>query len=58
MLIGTKFVLKITHNGEAFNASGEVAYALPENGMGIKFSATASDDEALLEVWLGQATKS
>ena len=58
MPIGTRFGLKISHNGKAFNASGEVVYVLSENGMGIKFAATAPDDEELLEVWLWQPAKS
>jgi hypothetical protein len=57
MPVGTKFGLKISHNGKVFNASGEVIYVLSENGMGIKFAATAPDDAKLLEVWLWHPTK-
>ena len=57
MPIGTKFGLKITYDGKAFNASGAVLYVLSENGMGIRFTATAPADEELLESWLRQRTK-
>ena len=54
MIIGTKDDLKITHDGRAFKASGEVVSVQSENGMGIKFTTTAPNDAALLQVWLGQ----
>jgi hypothetical protein len=57
MPIGTKVSLRITYDGRAFNASGEVAYVLSENRMGIKFTTTAPNDVALLEAWLRQQTK-
>lgn len=56
MFIGTKVELKITHDGRAFKASGEVVSVQSENGMGIKFTTTAPNDVALLQVWLGQQT--
>ena len=55
--IGTKVGLKITYDDRAFNACGEVAYVLSENGMGIKFTTTAPNDVELLEAWLRQQTK-
>jgi PilZ domain len=54
MFIGTKVELKITHDGRVFKASGEVVSVQSENGMGIKFTTTAPNDAALLQVWLGQ----
>ena len=54
MFIGTKVELKITHDGRAFQASGEVVSVEAKNGMGIKFTRTAPDDVELLQVWLGQ----
>jgi hypothetical protein len=55
--IGTKVSLKITYEDKVFNASGEVAYALPENGMGFRFTTTSPEDVALLEESLRQQTK-
>ena len=52
--IGTKVSLKITYEDKVFNASGEVAYVLPERGMGIRFTTTAPEDVAVLESWLNQ----
>ena len=49
MPIGTKVGVRITYDGSIFNASGEVAYVLSENGIGIKFTTTAPNDVALLE---------
>jgi hypothetical protein len=57
MPVGTKVALRITYEGRVFNAAGEVAYILPENGMGIKFTTTAPNEVALLEEWLRQQTK-
>jgi hypothetical protein len=55
--IGTNVSLKITYEDKVFNASGEVAYVLPERGMGIRFTTTAPEDVALLEAWLARQTK-
>jgi hypothetical protein len=55
--VGTKVSLKITYEDKVFNASGEVAYVLSENGLGIRFTTTAPEDVALLEEWLRQQTK-
>ena len=50
--VGTEVSLKITYDGGAFHARGEVTYVLVEKGIGIRFAAAAPEDEALLEAWL------
>jgi hypothetical protein len=57
LAIGTKVGLKITYEDKVFNGPGEVAYLLPENGMGFRFTTTTPEDVALLEEWLRQQTK-
>jgi hypothetical protein len=57
VFIGTKVDLRITNYGRAFKASGEVVSVQTKNGIGIKFTATAPNDVALLQVWLGRPTK-
>ena len=57
LAIGTKVSLKITYEDKVFNRSGEVAYILPENSMGFRFTTTTPEDVALLEEWLRQQTK-
>ena len=56
MFIGTKVGLRISYDGKAFNASGEVVSVSSKNGMGIKFTLTTPNDAAILEHWLGQQT--
>jgi PilZ domain-containing protein len=55
--VGTEVTLKITYAGRVFNARGEVTYALPEKGMGIRFTITAPKDVETLETWLREQTK-
>jgi hypothetical protein len=50
--VGTKVTLKITSDGNEFNASGEIIYVLPEKGVGIQFATITHKDEVLLEEWL------
>jgi hypothetical protein len=57
MPIGTKVSLKISYEDNVFNASGEVAYALSEGGMGVKFTVTVPKDVAILEAWLSKQTE-
>lgn len=49
----TKVRLRITHGSTSFVALGKVAHAQPNVGMGIIFTAIESNDQAVLEDWLG-----
>jgi hypothetical protein len=53
--LGAGLSLKITHEGNEFNASGRVAYVLPQRGVGISFTAATDGDNELLGRWLGEA---
>ena len=48
--------IRITYNGGEIAVAGEVAYALPNEGMGIAFGAVSDSDRAVLEDWLAQTT--
>lgn len=46
--------LRITESGREFAVSGEVAYVLPTQGMGIAFGAIPVGDQAVLKDWLAE----
>jgi hypothetical protein len=53
----TLVVLRITAGEETFQAKSRIVYALPNVGAGATFLDVASNDQALLERWLGQAAE-
>jgi hypothetical protein len=52
--VGTQISLKISYNGDEFNASGNVLYAVAGKGVGIRFASLARKDQILLEEWLAE----
>lgn len=52
---GEEVILTITHHNRQFAVSGEVAYALPTEGMGIAFGAIPVIDQTVLEDWLSES---
>jgi hypothetical protein len=52
--VGTNVSLEINYGGSKFTARSEVVCALPEIGVGIKFTEIAAKDAVLLESWLRQ----
>ena len=52
---GEEVSLTITHHDREFTVSGEVAYVLPTEGMGIAFGAIPLSDQAVLEKWLADS---
>jgi len=50
--VGTQVRLKISYDENQLTAVGEVVHMLSGRGVGIKLTGVASEDEALLEVWL------
>jgi hypothetical protein len=53
--VGTAITLKITHEGNEFNAAGKVVYAFPEKGLGISFTPATDADKSLLGKWISEA---
>jgi Tfp pilus assembly protein PilZ len=53
---GEEVILTITHHNRGFAVSGEVAYALPAEGMGIAFGSIPASDQSVLEDWLAENT--
>lgn len=49
---GTILKLRIIMQGRSFAATGEVLYALEQQGMGILFRDVKAKDQAVLEGWL------
>jgi hypothetical protein len=49
-----KVSLRIAHGGTRFAVQGRVAYAQPNQGMGIVFSSIEPDDQAVLDKWLAE----
>lgn len=49
---GTKVRLRISHGGATFVASGRVAYARPNAGMGIAFMTIDPKSQEVLDLWL------
>src|SRR5437899_2200900 len=52
----TRVSLKITNSRANFSAVGNVAYNLPQEGMGIGFVQVEPKDQAVLEKWLAEAS--
>ena len=50
--VGAKVKVRITYAGYEFSAPSEVAYAVPQEGIGIAFDATSPEDRKVLEAWL------
>ena len=46
--------VRITHNGQTFEAIGEIPYAQPNMGMGVHFTEVSPDNRALLQKWLAE----
>ena len=51
---GAKVRLTITHKGQKFTVLGKVAHAVASKGMGISFTSTQPNDDAILEKWVEQ----
>jgi PilZ domain len=54
MPIGTEVCVRLTHNAEVFEASGQVAYTSPGLGMGIAFHGVPDEEQKRLARWLAE----
>jgi hypothetical protein len=52
---GTKITIAIKHQGVRFQCDGEVVYAIPGAGMGIRFETEAAETDAL-KGWISQVS--
>lgn len=49
---GTRVRLRVTHKGEVFNATGQVANVRLTSGVGIVFTKVEERDQLVLEKWI------
>lgn len=52
--IGSNVSLTITERSRSFSATGEIAYLLTREGMGIRFVELATRDSAVLREWVDE----
>jgi PilZ domain len=54
---GSKIRLRLTHDGDVFEALGVVVYASPLLGMGIAFSEISLEQKLKLDSWLNETDR-
>lgn len=55
--LGAKIRIRIIHGGTSFQALGKVVYTGTKVGMGIVFTTIESNDQPILEKWIGELRK-
>ena len=55
---GTEVRVRISHEGATFTALGRVVFILPNMGMGVTFTSIERDQQAILQKWLANPSRS
>jgi c-di-GMP-binding flagellar brake protein YcgR len=55
---GTEIAVRISHADTTFSARGKVVFLFPNMGMGVMFTSVPASQQAVLEKWLEDLSRS
>jgi len=55
---GTEIAVRISHADATFTARGRVVFLFPNMGMGVMFTSVPASQQAVLEKWLEELSRS